>query len=394
MNKLTGTRRIFLCVTIVIISIVSIVSAFTIYNNIESLIIEEKGKKAMSVSVAVAKLIEQDPSSFSALASVEDYQIDNYDKAYYGKLQGIFRDIREKSDVKFLYCGHRISEDEIIYIFDGEDPSSNLFSPLGSKDDLDALEISVYQSKEPAFSSMINDSEWGELITGVAPVIDPQSGEVIAHVGVDVSASQIQDSLLKIKNAVFLNSIVLIIILSLIIYRLLCMSSSFTENDYLTGLSSKGYMERFLEQLIKKSTANDKTFPFVMIDFDDFKLINDEYGHHFGDAVLRSVSEILKTCTRSVDCCARYGGDEFAIILPDTNLEYAALVCQWLLKEISGLQLQTKHDSTISISISIGIALWEKDMTKEQIIVHADKALYLSKRTGKNKVTIYEESSL
>ena len=241
---------------------------------------------------------------------------------------------------------------------------------------------------------MINDSEWGELITGVAPVIDPQSGEVIAHVGVDVSASQIQDSLLKIKNAVFLNSIVLIIILSLIIYRLLCMSSSFTENDYLTGLSSKGYMERFLEQLIKKSTANDKTFPFVMIDFDDFKLINDEYGHHFGDAVLRSVSEILKTCTRSVDCCARYGGDEFAIILPDTNLEYATLVCQWLLKEISGLQLQTKNDSTISISISIGIALWEKDMTKEQIIVHADKALYLSKRTGKNKVTIYEESSL
>lgn len=393
MKKLTGSRQFFLYAAIIIISVLSIISAFSIYNTIESLIIKEKGEKAMSVSVAVANLVEQDLDSFRVFLKVDHYEDGNYDAAYYQKMQQIFHDIQETSDVKFIYCCKRISKDEIIYIFDGEDPESELFSPLGSKDDFDSIEQAAYDSNMPSFSSMINDTQWGKLITGVTPIIDPSSGKVIAHIGVDVSAEQIQNSLMKIKNIIFLNSIVFIIVTSLIIYQLLCMSTVFTENDYLTGLRSKGYMERFLEQLIKKSTASGKAFPLIMIDFDDFKMINDEYGHQFGDTVLKSVSDILKVCTRSVDCCARYGGDEFVIILPEANLEYATIVCQWLLKEISSLRLHTKNDAAaqISVSISIGAALWENNMTKEQIMVRADKALYHSKRTGKGKMAVYTE---
>jgi diguanylate cyclase (GGDEF)-like protein len=391
MKKLTGSRMVFLFAAIVIISVLSIVSALSLYNNIESLLIEEKGKKAMSISIAVEKIIEQNYSSFSKLLNTDDYSDGSYDVVYYAKMQQIFREIREKTGVKFLYCGKRISDDEMIYIFDGENPNSKLFSPLGSRDNLDVMEQKIYRSKASGYTPIIYDAEWGELLTGMTPIIDPATGDAVAHVGADVSVSSVHTALQRVKSVVMFNAILLIIITSLIIYRLLCMPSIFMELDYLTGLHSKGYQERFLHQLIKKSINSGKQFPLIMIDFDDFKLINDEYGHQFGDAVLKAVSEIIKICTRSVDCCARYGGDEFVIILPEANLEYAALVCQWLLKEVSHLQLRTKNDIVVPVSVSIGIAVWETDMTADQIMVRADKALYHSKRTGKNKALVYTD---
>lgn len=249
----------------------------------------------------------------------------------------------------------------------------------------------IYRSKTSGYTPIINDAVWGELLTGMTPILDPETGNAVAHVGVDVSVQSVHTSLQNIKNVIMFNAFIFIIITSLIIYRLLCLPSIFTEIDYLTGLHSKGYQDRFLNQLIKKSSGSRKQFPLIMIDFDDFKMINDEYGHQFGDAVLKAVSEIIKICTRSVDCCARYGGDEFVIILPEANLEYASLVCQWLQKEVSGLQLKTKSGVVVPVSISIGVAIWESNLTSEQILIRADKALYQSKRTGKNRTVVYTD---
>ena len=391
MKKLTGSRLVCLFVAVTIISALSIVSALSLYNNIESLLIEEKGKKAMSISIAMAKLVEQDYSSFQRLLNVEEYKVENYDVIYHAQMQQIFRDIKEKTGVKFLYCGKRISEDRMIYLFDGEAPVSELFSPLGSMDDLDEMEQKIYRSKTSGYTPIVNDSDWGDLLTGITPIIDPHTGEAIAHIGVDVSVASIDTSLLNIKNVIMINAFLFIIITSLIIYRLLSMTSIFTETDYLTGLHSKGFQDRFLDQQIKKSINSGKSFPLIMIDFDDFKQINDEYGHHFGDTVLRSVSDIIKICTRSVDCCARYGGDEFVIILPEANLEYAALVCQWLLKEVANLKLRTKNNIIVPTSISVGIAMWEANMSSVEILIRADKALYHSKRSGKNQIVIYTD---
>jgi len=391
MKKLTGSRLVFLFAAIIIISAVSIISALSLYNNIENLLIEEKGKKAMSVSIAVEKLIEQDYDSFRKLLETDDYSFGNYDAAYHEKMQNIFREIREKTGVKYLYCGKHVSESGMIYLFDGEPPGSESYSPLGSVDNLDQNEQMIYQSKTSGYTPIVYDADWGELLTGMTPILDPDTGDAAAHVGVDVSVDAVHTSLQNIKSVIMFNAFIFIIITSLIIYRLLCLPSIFTENDYLTGLHSKGYQDRFLNQLIKKSIGSRRQFPLIMIDFDDFKMINDEYGHQFGDAVLKAVSEIIKICTRSVDCCARYGGDEFVIILPEANLEYASLVCQWLQKEVADLQLRTKSGAVVPVSISIGIAIWKPDLTSEQILIRADKALYQSKRTGKNRTIVYTE---
>lgn len=391
MKTLTGSRLVFLFAAIVIISTVAIITALSLYNNIESLLIEEKGKKAMSVSIAVEKLIEQDYGSFRKLLETSNYSHGNYDAVYYDKMQKTFREIREKTGVKYLYCGKRVSESGMIYLFDGEPPESEFYSPLGSVDNLDQNEQVIYQSKTSGYTPIVNDYDWGELLTGMTPILDPETGEAVAHVGVDVSVQSVHTSLQNVKRAIMFNAFIFTVIASLIIYRLLCMPSIFTENDYLTGLHSKGYQDRFLNQLIKKSTGSGKQFPLIMIDFDDFKIINDEYGHQFGDAVLKAVSEIIRICTRSVDCCARYGGDEFVIILPEANLEYGSLVCQWLQKEVCGLQLSTRSGVIVPVSISIGIAIWEPNLTSDQILIRADKALYQSKRTGKNRTVIYTD---
>jgi diguanylate cyclase (GGDEF)-like protein len=390
MKKLTGSRLLFLFTAIVIISVLSIVSAFSLYNNIEALLIEEKGKKAMSVSITVEKLIEQDYYSFKKLLETESYTPGNYDVVYYEKMQQIFRDIREKTGSRYIYCGKRISENGIIYLFDGEATDSAQFSPLGSKDTLDEFEQDIYNSNSPGYTPIVDNSEWGELLTGMAPVIDPATGDAVAHIGVDVSVDSVHNALENVRKVLMFNAFLFTVITSLIIYHLLRMSSFFTETDYLTGLHSKAHQERFLDQQIKKSISNGKTFSLIMIDFDDFKRINDEYGHQFGDTVLKAVAEIIKICTRSIDCCARYGGDEFVIILPEVNLEYATLVCQWLLNEVSNLKLKSR-DAVVPVSISAGIAQWENTMTAEQIVIRADKALYHSKRSGKNKVVVYSE---
>lgn len=391
MKKITGSRLVFLAVAFVILSSLSIVSALSLYNNIESLLIEEKAKKAMSVSIAVEKLIEQNYLSFANFLNSDDYAEGSYDLVYYANMQQTFREIREKSGVMFLYCCKRTSDNTIIYLFDGEAPTSELYSPLGSTDTLDEFERAIYDSKTSGYTPIVNNSVWGSLLTGMTPIIDPYTGEAVAHVGVDVSADAITTALSGVKRVILVNAFFFIIISTLIIYRLLCMSNVFTEYDYLTGLHSKGYQERFLEHLIRKSLPGGKRFPVIMLDFDDFKRINDDFGHSFGDKVLKSVSDILKICTRSIDCCARYGGDEFIIILPEADLEYASLVCQWLLKEVSNLKLTANDDRIVPVSISIGIALWEPNLSPEQVLNRADKALYYSKRNGKHRAATYSE---
>lgn len=391
MKKLSRHRMFFLYVSIVIVSVFSIISALSLYGSIHNLLIEEKGKKALSVSIAVAKIVEQDYPSFQKLLDAKEYREGQYDEDYYIKMQQIFQEINVQSGVKFVYCGKRLSTEKMVYLFDGESPGSKLFSPLGSVDDLDELEKMVYADQRPRYSSIVNNSVWGDLLTGVCPITDPYTGEAVAHIGVDVSAEQISSSLKGIKELIFFNAFLFTVIISFIIYRLLSTNLFFMETDYLTGLHSKGYEERFVEQLIKKSTMSGKSFPLIMIDFDDFKAINDLYGHHFGDSVLKQVAKIIQICTRSIDCCARYGGDEFIIVLPEANLEYASFVCQWVLNEVSKLDVRAKDGQSVPVSISIGVALWKKGMNFEQILEHADKALYQSKRTGKGKMVIYHE---
>jgi diguanylate cyclase (GGDEF)-like protein len=124
-----------------------------------------------------------------------------------------------------------------------------------------------------------------------------------------------------------------------------------------------------------------------MMDLDDLKEINDRHGHFFGDRVLRGVSEVIRSGGRRIDTAARYGGDEFVVLLPETDPTGAYVLAEKIRQEVAGLSVPIGA-STIKPTISIGVVNYPDDgTTSDELMITADTSMYRSKRTGKNRVT-------
>jgi diguanylate cyclase (GGDEF)-like protein len=128
-----------------------------------------------------------------------------------------------------------------------------------------------------------------------------------------------------------------------------------------------------------------------MVDIDDLKGINDEYGHRAGDKVIKEVSKKIKECIRQIDTAARYGGDEFAVILINTSLIDASIVARRMVEVVAN-STTTWNKKTISLSISVGLGQYNADTSPEDITSRSDQALYAAKQAGKNTVKIFQHS--
>ncbi|HWR14472.1 MAG TPA: sensor domain-containing diguanylate cyclase [Terriglobales bacterium] len=168
---------------------------------------------------------------------------------------------------------------------------------------------------------------------------------------------------------------------------------TFAFTDYLTGLKTRGYLEQQLELEIKRCERKKAPLSLLMLDIDFFKPLNDRYGHHVGDQVLRDVSSLLTKDMREVDTVARYGGEEFVIILPETPAASAARVAQRIRKSIERSKFFAGSASSVEkLTISIGIAVYPQDARfKRDLIECADAALYEAKSRGRNQVMMYSE---
>jgi len=153
--------------------------------------------------------------------------------------------------------------------------------------------------------------------------------------------------------------------------------------DALTGVYNRGYFNQAVEEEFSK-TMNRSPMSIVMADLDYFKRINDNYGHLFGDKVLKEVSRIMKSSIRDGDILARYGGEEFVLILPRADSEQAYLVVERLRRKIQDTVIEDK-DHSIYITLSFGIAAYPEDgASVREIMKKADNALYQAKREGRN----------
>jgi diguanylate cyclase (GGDEF)-like protein len=165
--------------------------------------------------------------------------------------------------------------------------------------------------------------------------------------------------------------------------------------DSLTGLFNRRYFEeRFFEEL-NRSDRHNLSFSLAMIDIDDFKIFNDSEGHLAGDEILKSIANISKDCLRISDVIARFGGEEFAVIMPQTEKEEAILVSERIRKSI-----KEQIPSTWSvfpkkaITVSIGVATFPYDgKERKELIRNADKALYMAKMEGKDRTVIWQSKS-
>ena len=166
------------------------------------------------------------------------------------------------------------------------------------------------------------------------------------------------------------------------------MSIEMAITDALTGLFNRRYMESHLGTLIEQAAARGKPLSALVVDIDYFKAINDSHGHDAGDDVLRDFALRIKRSIRGIDLACRYGGEEFVIIMPETDMAVAAMVAERLRRRIAAEPFAIAQGSRqIPVTISIGIAgLRGKDDTAPALLKRADQALYRAKRDGRNRV--------
>ncbi|MBN2398575.1 MAG: diguanylate cyclase [Deltaproteobacteria bacterium] len=160
--------------------------------------------------------------------------------------------------------------------------------------------------------------------------------------------------------------------------------------DGLTKLFVHRYFHLLLDQEIQRSRRHSQPFSLVMADIDDFKDVNDAYGHQFGDEVLRSVAETMKRSARAVDIVARYGGEEFVLILPETDLEGALVAAEKIRTAVEKEDIFHKEER-LHVTISLGIAAFPRHADEKDLLIRAaDEAMYDAKRAGKNRVAVYQ----
>ncbi|RMG60704.1 MAG: GGDEF domain-containing protein [Deltaproteobacteria bacterium] len=159
------------------------------------------------------------------------------------------------------------------------------------------------------------------------------------------------------------------------------------ERDSLTHLYNHGTFHSRLEYELERGARYGRPLSVIMFDIDGFKLINDNFGHAFGDKVLRGVAGIVNAHVRKTDIPARYGGDEFAILLPETDLEAARAIAGRISSGLASLTFDTEKAGRISITASFGVTSCGPDTPgREKVVEHADALMYEAKKEGYGRV--------
>jgi two-component system cell cycle response regulator len=158
--------------------------------------------------------------------------------------------------------------------------------------------------------------------------------------------------------------------------------------DQLTGLHNRRYMERHLSNLISNAGRTGRPLAFLIMDIDYFKSVNDTHGHDIGDEVLREFSARIGANVRGIDLACRYGGEEFVVVMPDTDISFAYMVAERLRRSVEATPFEISRDpKKLNVTISIGIAASEGEKDTAEALLHrADQALYRAKRDGRNRV--------
>ena len=157
--------------------------------------------------------------------------------------------------------------------------------------------------------------------------------------------------------------------------------------DELTGLYNRRYFERHLHVMLSKAQEQERDLALMILDIDHFKAVNDSHGHNIGDAVLREFSARLRRNIRGVDLACRFGGEEFVVLMPDTDFAQADAVAERVRHSIGEKSFDVGTPRPLSVTVSVGVSLNDSRAdTPESMVKRADVALYRAKREGRNRV--------
>jgi diguanylate cyclase (GGDEF)-like protein/PAS domain S-box-containing protein len=163
-----------------------------------------------------------------------------------------------------------------------------------------------------------------------------------------------------------------------------------SRTDKLTGLPNRRQLEDQLDFEARRTVRSKHEFTICIGDIDDFKHVNDTYGHDVGDLVLKDIADIINNCTRTTDIAGRWGGEEFLFILPETPA-LGALVLMERVRQTIFTHRTVKDDISVSVTLTLGFSIFKADSKLEDILKQADLALYAGKKCGKNLAVCYKE---
>jgi two-component system cell cycle response regulator len=158
--------------------------------------------------------------------------------------------------------------------------------------------------------------------------------------------------------------------------------------DGLTKLNNSRHFYTQLAMEVQRSNRYGHPLALLLLDIDNFKKFNDNYGHLEGDRVLVRIAEVIKRCLRTMDSAYRYGGEEFTILLPETNADEALTVAERLRNAVEEEKFSPDSDEDISVTVSVGVTGYRQNEKQSTFVHRADQAMYQSKENGRNSVSL------
>jgi diguanylate cyclase (GGDEF)-like protein len=156
--------------------------------------------------------------------------------------------------------------------------------------------------------------------------------------------------------------------------------------DPVSGLFNRRYFHTRIDEELQRAQRHSLSVALLMIDVDDFKVVNDTYGHLVGDIVIRLIADVLRRSVRVFDICTRFGGEEFAVLMPGSSADDAFRIAERIRQRAENCTATDPALSGVKATVSIGLAVSRSDSSPRDLINRADVALYQAKRSGKNRV--------
>ncbi len=266
---------------------------------------------------------------------------------------------------------------------------------LRRKDNVSALEH--YRKYAEADKAYLNDVKARELAYQLVKHETQQKSQTIALLNKKNRVLELEQTVAKQKahySAVFF--VLLAIFMALLVlwaYRTKRMQMAFrrlAETDTLTAISNRDHFNKNVEHALAEADKKDEQLGMIMFDLDNFKSINDRYGHSTGDWVLKRVIEVIKPICRKQDCIGRVGGEEFAVLLRASDLQSAATMAERFREHIANIDTrETGHSFTATASFGV-TTTQQSGYVFDTLLCQADEALYQSKREGRDRVSTYD----
>lgn len=279
---------------------------------------------------------------------------------------------------------------EVTYIASfPEDESADYFPP-GSRRPESAFFI--YRERHPGYE-LIGLDRPGFYMAGWAPIFEGENPVGLVVLAIDVS--RIKSALNTVSLLIAGTLLVLIFLSGLVAYKFASSFEKTAVTDGLMGIYNHKYFKQRLEEEVAKAKRYGQQTSVVLFDIDFFKRVNDTYGHATGDLVLKLMAKWVTDLCRNTDVICRYGGEEIVCILPHTGIAGAQEFAERLRLKVSEQVVRDpEEDAEFRVTVSVGVAQWQRGMAMMDMVKHADAALYHSKRTGRNRVTLYQEELL